>query len=165
MLISQHLQIVHFNLTSMLVADGALNCFTIFLRYLQIALETNTIYSPSPACFPRLLIIILRLMAYISVILLMGGILIERSLATYFVIDYENKRRWWISLTLTVIVFAASYVLSSQIIHGGINGVYFGIIVMAPMIISVLFFRLLLRHNERRLRRLNDMIERHSDTD
>lgn len=113
-----------------------------------------------------------------------------RALATYFVIDYEKQRRWWISLSLNAIVFLSSFVLSTQIIHGskslrilfiyrfswgGINGVYFGIVILAPIFMSIwvfiLFiyqnkhkiesFRLLLRHNEQRLARLNDMIERH----
>uniref|UniRef100_A0A8R1YZG8 G protein-coupled receptor n=1 Tax=Pristionchus pacificus TaxID=54126 RepID=A0A8R1YZG8_PRIPA len=157
--------IVHFNLTSMMIAHGLFICFTILLRYGQIALETNMLPSLSPACSPRPQIIILRLMAYISVLLLMGGILIERALATYFVIDYEKQRRWWISLSLNAIVFLSSFVLSTQIIHGGINGVYFGIVILAPIFMSIWSFRLLLRHNEQRLARLNDMIERHCNVD
>ncbi|GMT16022.1 hypothetical protein PFISCL1PPCAC_7319, partial [Pristionchus fissidentatus] len=110
--------IVHFNLTSMLSVHGLFHCITILLRYIQIAYETSMIYSPSPGCSPRPIITILRITSYTSIVLLMGGIIVERSLATYFVIDYEKRKRSMISISLLLVIYTLSYFLSNGIVEG-----------------------------------------------
>lgn len=161
----------------MLVFHGSLYCATILLRVVQISYESHLIYlsgylynsinwlfiiTLEPGCFPLPQLVILRATAYISIILLMNGIIIERwawiqqllsqtsfvflvftsrdrniavgivtgenrilkihfrALATYFVNDYEKKRRLWISATILPVNFVASLMLSSQIIRGTI---------------------------------------------
>ncbi|GMT16013.1 hypothetical protein PFISCL1PPCAC_7310 [Pristionchus fissidentatus] len=158
-------QIVHLNLTLMIIFHGVLCLVSMLLRFLQMLYEIGWITLVSPGCPPVPQIVIVRIMSYISLVLLLGGIVIERSFATYYVIDYEKKKRSWIAIVITSVLLVISYCISSQIVKGGLNGIFSAASMVVPVAISIFAFRLLLRRNKRRLARLTDMIEQRSGTD
>ncbi|GMR39609.1 hypothetical protein PMAYCL1PPCAC_09804, partial [Pristionchus mayeri] len=123
-------------------------------------------------CLVAFELVIFRATTYISLIILMAGIVIERlevlmfcskmlisrALATKFVVDYEKKKRTWISICILAVNFSASIMISSEIIRVVINGVFFGIFLLLPVFVSIIIFRILLKKNELRLGRLNDLL-------
>ncbi|GMS87074.1 hypothetical protein PENTCL1PPCAC_9249, partial [Pristionchus entomophagus] len=153
-------QIVHVNLTLMLIIHGTWYTISVVLRLLQIVYEVGWIANYSPGCFPIPEIVIIRVTSYISIVLLLGGVVVERAFATHYVIDYEKKKRRWIATSITLFIFAMSLFISSQIVLGGINGVFFAAAMVAPVCLSLIAFRLLLRRNVRRLAGLNGKLVR-----
>ncbi|GMR57221.1 hypothetical protein PMAYCL1PPCAC_27416, partial [Pristionchus mayeri] len=59
-------------------------------------------------------------------------------------------------------VFTFIIYISTQVIHGKVNGVYLAASLMLPALISLFAIRLLIRLNSRRLDRLNDVMKRQS---
>uniref|UniRef100_A0A2A6B954 glucuronosyltransferase n=1 Tax=Pristionchus pacificus TaxID=54126 RepID=A0A2A6B954_PRIPA len=70
-------RLVHPNLIIITASHGGLYIIAIILRLVQIVYETGWIPIESPACFPVLQIVFVRLSVYISIMLAANGIVLE----------------------------------------------------------------------------------------
>ncbi|GMT32185.1 hypothetical protein PFISCL1PPCAC_23482, partial [Pristionchus fissidentatus] len=139
---------LHRNLLIIVYSSNIFYLFSLFFRFLQIAYELRVIEYEGLYSFPIPLLVITRFTAYINLLLFLTSVLVERSLATLFIIDYEKKNRYYISITISGSSLVCSGILSYLLVYESLNPILLAALLLFVNLISVVLFFLLLRYNK-----------------
>ncbi|GMT25881.1 hypothetical protein PFISCL1PPCAC_17178, partial [Pristionchus fissidentatus] len=153
-------QPVHENLIFITLQQLLIHELSIVARFVIILYESGLVRNGGLAFEPVPTMCVIRLLSYTHVVFFNIVVFIERYLATRFVCDYEGRRRLHIPIVINVSLLLFSIAYGYRVVWAQSNAYFWTGASLIPNTLAVFGFWRILKANERRLRRLNDHLNR-----